>query len=167
MIDTAELVFSSILSGLPSTSKSTQIMSLLCFLTLCTSKVANMSSYASTSTSTSTACTSWVLVDCLGLPCCLEQQTRWIWPCFPQVSLALVCCVQSTCQREYSSLCNSKHRGWQFPLLQQSPQLWNTSVWLLTVIAFGFAYFEVHRPLYLVALRSDSRQNYSVCRKLP
>ena len=38
----------------------------------------------------------------------------------------------------------------------------NASVWFLTVIAFGFAYFEVHRPVYLVALRSDSRQNYSV-----
>ena len=128
MIDTAEPVSSSILSGLPSTSKSTQIISLLCFLTLCTSKVANMSSYASTSTSTSTACTSGVLVACLGLPCCLERQTRWIWPCFHSgdrsgpcknncvsyvcshhsgsergwspVSLVLVCCAQSICQRE-------------------------------------------------------------------
>ena len=30
------------------------------------------------------------------------------------------------------------------------------------MIAFGSAYFEVDRPVYLVALRSDSRQNYSV-----
>ena len=91
MIDTAEPVSSSILSGLPSTSKSTQIISLLCFLTLCTSKVANMSSYASTSTSTSTACTSGVLVACLGLPCCFERQTRWIWPCFLVLVKTIVC----------------------------------------------------------------------------
>ena len=84
-------VSSSILSGLPSTSKSTQIISLLCFLTLCTSKVANMSSYASTSTSTSTACTSGVLVACLGLPCCFERQTRWIWPCFLVLVKTIVC----------------------------------------------------------------------------
>ena len=35
MIDTAEPVSNSILSGLPSTSRSTQIISLLCFLTDC------------------------------------------------------------------------------------------------------------------------------------
>ena len=128
MCDTAELVSSSILSGLPSTSKSTQIISLLCFRTLCTSKVANMSSYASTSTSTSTACTSRVLVACLGLPCCLNDKLAGYGPVFHSggrsglcksncvsymrshhsgskrgwspVSLVLVCCVQSTCQRE-------------------------------------------------------------------
>ena len=55
-----------------------------------------------------------------------------------------------------------KHRGWQFPLLQQSPQLWNTSVWLLRAIAFESVYLEVHRPVYLVVLRSDSRQNCNV-----
>ena len=98
LIDTAEPVSSSILSGLPSTSKSTQIISLLCFLTLCTSKVANMSSYASTSTSTSTACTFGVLVACLGLPCCFERQTRWIWPCFLVLVKTIVCrmCVSTT-----------------------------------------------------------------------
>ena len=76
MIDTAEPVSSSILGGLPSTSKSTQIISLLAFLTLCTSKVANKSSYASTLTSTSTARTSGVLVVCLGLPCCLDKHDK-------------------------------------------------------------------------------------------
>ena len=55
-----------------------------------------------------------------------------------------------------------KHRRWQFLLLQQSPQLWNTSVWLLRAIAFESTYFEVHRPVYLVALRLGFRQNCSV-----
>ena len=45
-----------------------------------------------------------------------------------------------------------------------TPQLllWNTTGWLLTVIAFGSAYSGVYRPVYLVAFRSDSRQVCSV-----
>ena len=60
------------------------------------------------------------------------------------------------------SLCNSEASRIAVSIATAISTAWNTSVWLLTVIAFGSAYFEVHRPVYLVALRSDSRQNYSV-----
>ena len=102
--------------------------------------------------------------NCVSNACSHHSGSKGGWS---PVSLVLVCCVQSTCQREglgwgWAHFVILKHRGWQFPLLQQSPQLWNTSNWLLTVIAFGSAYFEVRKPVYLVTLRSDSRQNCSV-----